>query len=210
MKNPFSSKSKATASDTVAPQAESSNDKDLSDVDLRETTTRSRSVQVHYDSYWNAHTTVHVKDSQQPTTDLYTIETRHRKPQMNFLSNGANVASADWPTFSSNISLTVRGHNIKLESHQLGRKYSYTSPTTGQQMMWRPRRKVDDLNMVLLNAQGLAIASYQPRYSASTRQGTLEILPESCGSGKLVEEVMIAALAIIHFKEAQRMAAAAS
>jgi hypothetical protein len=210
----FDSKEKQTATDASAPDLgvpadDKVSHEDLSDIDVREQIPIARAVKLKYDGYWVPHTTVKVTNTQQPETEVFTIKARYHQPQLTFHSLGADVATASWSQLGSTITITIHGREFKVESHKLGRRYTYSSPAIGQDMTWRPR-KTDDLNMVLLNAQGLAIARYSPVYKTLKREGTLELLPESCGSDQMAEEVMVVGLAIVHFKEALRLALSGS
>jgi hypothetical protein len=170
----------------------------------------SRTVYVEYHHYWNLHNDIRVMDSDK-STDLYTIAARYRKPQMTVHSARTNsdIATVVFHNLKTRIEMTYHGQEMVLNSGGfLGVKYSYDSPTlNGEKMMWQPRKKLDDLNMVLLNGQGIAIARYKPNYKSCKRGGALEMLAECVKNEQLMEEVIVMAMAVIHYKETQRIMA---
>ena len=171
----------------------------------------ARSLRIWYDAHWNKHATIHLTDSEHQK-ELYTISTRYRKPQITIRTGFDDlvVATANFHNFSNRIDLTVQGRAITLEPHGLGRSYSYTSPAfNNTRMVWKPHKVIDDLNMVLLDGKGIAIARYKPEYKGTKTGGTLEMLSECLSSDAVAEEVVVVALAVVHYKETQRTAAAA-
>ncbi|KIW33859.1 uncharacterized protein PV07_00675 [Cladophialophora immunda] len=169
----------------------------------------SRTLHIEYKDYWSQHTTIRVLDADK-TTDVYTVDARYRKPQMTIRSNASNaeVATVDFHTLSTRIDAKLHGRPVSLESSGLTRTYSYASPELGgEKMTWTPRKKIDDLNMVLLNGQGLAIARYKPNYKGSKRGGSMEMLAPCWRSEEFMEEVITMFLAVMHYKESQRMTA---
>ena len=175
-----------------------------------ESPAESRTLQVEYDTYWNQHTTIRVTDSIS-AQELYTIEARHRKPQMRILSCASNteLATVAFHALTTRIDMTLNGQPLVLESGGWNTRYSYNSlASSGEPMTWRPRKKLDDLNMVLLNGQGLAIARFKPDYKGSKRGGSLELLAECWKTDHIWEEVVVVALVVIHYKESQRIVSA--
>lgn len=190
-----------------------SKEQELTEAEFPELPSYSRTLRVEYDAYYNAHTTVHVYDTVDKSSEAYRIDTKYRKPQMTIRSGIDDVvATANFHTLKGRIDMTHRGQPLTLDAHGfLGVQYSYTSAAfNGERMNWRPRKKLDDLNMVLLNEKGIAIARYKPDYRGRRRGGTLEMLSECLSSEAAAEEVVVAALAVMHYKEAQRMSAATS
>ncbi|KAJ9613490.1 hypothetical protein H2200_003432 [Cladophialophora chaetospira] len=172
----------------------------------------SRTLHVQYDAYWNLHTTIHINDTNQ-NQELYTITARNRKPQMRIKSHATNteVATANFHALKTRIDMTLHDQSLSLESGGWQTRYSYTSlALNGEKMTWRPRKKLDDLNMVLLDGKGLAIARYKPDYKGKKRGGALELLPECWKTEELWEEVVVIALVVMHYKESQRIIAAAA
>lgn len=189
----------------------SNREKESPEPGFPESSTEIRTLNVQYDTYWNLHTTIHLRDSDQGN-ELYTVEARNRKPQMKIHShaNNTEMATAIFHNLKTRIDMNLRGQEFSLQSGGWQTRYSYTSPLTGENMTWRPRKRLDDLNMVLLNGSGLAIARYVPRYKGSKRGGTLELLPECWKSEQMWEEVIAIFLAVSHYKESQRIIAAAA
>ncbi|KIW98104.1 uncharacterized protein Z519_01688 [Cladophialophora bantiana CBS 173.52] len=171
----------------------------------------SRTLHVQYQDYWNHHTTIRVLDTD-PTTVIYTVDARYRKPQMTIRSNSndGEVATVDFHCLTTRIDMRLHGRTLSLESSGFMKtQYSYASPELGgEKMTWTPRKKLDDLNMVLLNGQGLAIARYKPNYKGPKRGGSMEMLAPCLTSGAMMEEVIVMCLAVSHYKESQRIAAA--
>jgi hypothetical protein len=177
-----------------------------------------RTLHVTYDNYWSLHTTIHVTTTSTgttaiPPTELYTIEARHRKPQMRIYSHShspgnTEIATVDYHALKTRIDVTLRGRQITLDSAawNLNRQYSYTSAALGgEKMTWRPRRKLDDLKLVLLNGRGVAIARFKPEYWGKKRGGVLELMPDCWATDALMEEVLVVALAVVNYKERQRV-----
>jgi hypothetical protein len=184
-----------------------------------------RTLHVTYDNYWSLHTTIHVTSASTSTTaitppmELYTIEARNRKPQMRIYSNShshshspgngtTEIATVDYHALKTRIDVTLRGRQITLDSPawNLNRQYTYTSAALGgETMTWRPRRKLDDLKLVLLNGRGVAIARFQPEYWGKKRGGVLELMPDCWATDALMEEVLVVALAVVNKKERQRV-----
>ncbi|EXJ55642.1 hypothetical protein A1O7_08571 [Cladophialophora yegresii CBS 114405] len=175
----------------------------------------ARKLHVQYDDYWNLHTTIHVTTANNTNpnvpTELYTIDARHRKPQMRIRSPAQNieVATVVFHMLKTRIDVTLRGRQFSLESARLNMQYSYTSRAMGgEKLTWRPRKKLDPLNMVLLNGRGVAIARFKPEYWGSKRGGLLELLPECWTTDDTMEEVLVVALAVVHWRETQRITSA--
>ncbi|OAP57442.1 hypothetical protein AYL99_08180 [Fonsecaea erecta] len=179
--------------------------------DITGQTPESRIVHVQYQDYWNQHTTIRLLDTDQ-TTVMYTVEARYRKPQMTIRSNASNaeVATVDFHVLTTRIDMRLHGQPLSLDSSGLLKThYSYASQELhGEKMTWRPRKKIDDLNMVLLDGQGLAMARYKPNYKGLKRGGTLELLSPCWRSDAVLEEVIVMFLAVMHYKECLRMNAA--
>ncbi|KIY01347.1 uncharacterized protein Z520_02899 [Fonsecaea multimorphosa CBS 102226] len=178
--------------------------------DVTDQSSESRTLYVQYQDYWNQHTTIRLLDTDQ-TTVLYTVEARYRKPQMTIRSNvsDAEVATVDFHALTTRIDVKLHGQPLTLESSRFNTQYSYASPALcGEKMSWKPRKKIDDLNMVLLDGQGLAIARYKPNYKGSKRGGSMEMLAPCWSSEAVMEEVIVMFLAVSHYKESQRMTSA--
>ncbi|KIW64174.1 hypothetical protein PV04_09127 [Phialophora macrospora] len=181
-----------------------------------------RTLHVTYDNYWSLHTTIHVTTASTGNTstgtsptELYTIEARNRKPQMRIHAPGAppdtEIATVDYHALKTRIEVTLRGRQFTLDSASWNRQYSYASAALGgEKMTWRPRSKIDDLKLVLLNARGVAIARFRPEYWGRKRGGVLELMPECWATDALMEEVLVMALAVINYKERQRLMACMS
>ncbi|KIV91389.1 hypothetical protein PV10_05933 [Exophiala mesophila] len=182
----------------------------LPEAEFPESTQDSRCLRVQYDDYWSHHTTIRVLASDQDV-EKYTVDARLRKPQMTIWSSssGAEIATAILHSFKGRIDITINGQELTIESNGfLGGQHSYNSLTLhGEKLNWRPRKKLDDLNMVLLNNTGMAIARFKPDYRGNIRGGTLEMLNQFITTDRAAEETVIAALAVIRYKESQRMSA---
>jgi hypothetical protein len=219
MRNPFSKKSKQQDDSLTVPTETISYASDASSVeDIDASKSYSllgsgdvRSFRVEYSAYFNAHTTIHVTD-QQSGQEAYTVTTKYRKPQVRVTQGARELATANFHNFKNQIDITLAdGQMLILEPSGLGRSFAYASQATGRERLtWKPRKKIDDLNMVLLNAQGVAIARYKPIYKSKKRGGMLE-MTSSCFAGQAItEEVMVVFLCVSHRKEAMRIAAASA
>ncbi|OCT44872.1 hypothetical protein CLCR_06264 [Cladophialophora carrionii] len=209
--------SKTNQDKAVAAQAQADQEEEqgLGGVDFPESLGDTRKLQVQYDGYWDLHTTIRVTtaDNLDVPTELYTVDARHRKPQMRIRSPARNVevATVVFHFTKTRIDVTLHGRQFSLESGRMNTRYSYTSgPTGGEKLTWQPRKKLDPLNMVLLNGRGGAIARFKPEYWGSKRGGVLELLPECWTTDAMMEEVLVVALAVIHWRETQRISAANS
>ena len=184
---------------------------DSSDPNFPESSLDTRKFLVEYSACWKLKTTIRVLDSDN-VTELYTMTGKSRKPQLTIHSNEANtdIATASFHWWKTRIEMNYRGQELTLESGGfLGVRYSYSSPTlNGEKLTWRPRKKLDDLNMMLVNGQGMAIARFIPKYMSLKHGGALEMMPECLNNPQLVEEVVVMALAVIHYKQTQRLMAA--
>ncbi|KAH0842964.1 hypothetical protein AYO21_03321 [Fonsecaea monophora] len=206
MKNPFKrhQEQDGLGSD-LAP------DEDVNDQSFQsQPGSESRTMYVEYADYWNQHTTISVLDTDKTTT-MYTVDARYRKPQMRIHSNTTNaeVATVDFHSLTTRMDLKFRGQPLTLESSGfMATQHWWASPELGgEKMTWKPRSKIDDLNIVLLDGQGIAIARYKPNYKSMKRGGSLEMLAPCWRSEALMEEVIVMLLAVVHYKESQRMSA---
>lgn len=72
-------------------------------------------------------------------------------------------------------------------------------------MTWKVRRKLDELDLVLEDDTGIAIARHKCDYRSKQRGGTLELLTACLPSDEVMEETVLVALAITHYKQATRI-----
>lgn len=183
---------------------------ELSGAEFPESAEESRSLRIQYDDYWSLDTTIRVLDSDQDV-ERYTVDVRLRKPQLTIRSSssGAERATAILHFLKARIDMTMNGQPLTIDSHGfMGVQHSYNSlALPGERLNWRQRRKLDDLNMVLLNNTSMAIARFVPDYRGKKRGGTLEMLNQFLSTDEAMEETLIAALAVVHFKETQRISA---
>jgi hypothetical protein len=84
--------------------------------------------------------------------------------------------------------------------------YSYESPAFGgMRMTWKPRKKTDELNMVLLDDQAIPVGRFEPSNWALKKNGKMELLGPSLKNEKVMDEVVATCLAVIHYRQMQRL-----
>jgi hypothetical protein len=149
------------------------------------------------------HFTIYVTNADK-TSRLYAVETHLRKPHLKFhslLSNSA-IGTADYHTFKTRIDTTIHGHSVSLNTKgSLKPGYTYMSPAfSNSQMFWEQRSKCNDLNLVLLDDKAMPVARFESVNWSVKKFGKLELLNSCLGDDKMVDEIVVTAIALVYFK----------
>ena len=148
------------------------------------------------------------------TSVVYTINNQSKKPQLTIQSTSTNsiIGRFVFHLLTSRIDATVHAHYFSMTSHGLFKlDYSYESPAFGgMKMTWKPRKKTDELNMVLLDDQAMPVARFEPSNWAVKKNGKMELLWMSLRNEEVMDEVVATGLAVIHYRQMQRLVAATS
>jgi hypothetical protein len=146
------------------------------------------------------------------TSVIYTINNQSKKPQLTIqsASTNATIGTFVFHLLTSRIDATVQDHSFSMTSHGLFKlEYSYESPAFGgMKMTWKPRKKTDELNMVLLDDQAMPVARFEPSNWAVKKNGKMELLGPSLRNEEVMDEVVATGLAVIHYRQMQRLVAA--
>jgi hypothetical protein len=144
------------------------------------------------------------------TTPLYEVELGWKKLEMKIRSTATNneIGTAEYHFVKTRIDTTVHGTPIRLSSQHWNREYTYDSPAfIGAKLTWKPQRKLDELDMVLLDEKAMPIARFMPANWAMKKGGKLEILSQSVGGQEVMDEVVVSTLAVMYYRHVQRGAA---
>jgi hypothetical protein len=137
-----------------------------------------------------------------------------RKPNMIIRKESANteIGTVNFHTFSCRIDTTIGGQILSLTSRGwAGRHYEFDSPSFGNtKLAWKAQRKIDELNMALLDDRDMPIAKFIPVDWAMKKTGKIEILNDRVTTEEMMDEIVVTALAIWNYRHIQRSAAAAA
>jgi hypothetical protein len=146
------------------------------------------------------------------TSVVYTINNQSKKPQLTIQSTSTNatIGTFVFHTWTCRIDATVHNHSFSMTTHGLFKPdYSYESPAFGSmKMTWKPRKKTDELNMVLLDDQAMPVARFEPSNWALKKNGKMELLGPSLKNEEVMDEVVATGLAVIHYRQMQRLVTA--
>jgi hypothetical protein len=146
------------------------------------------------------------------TSVVYTIDNRSKKPHLTIqsASTNATIGTFVFHSLASRIDATIHGHSFPMTSHGLFKlDYSYESLAfRGTKMTWKPRKKTDELNMVLLDDKAIPVARFEPSNWALKKNGKMELLGPSLKNEKVMDEVVATGLAVIHYRQMQRLVTA--
>ena len=169
--------------------------------------TTGRVLHVVYTSGWL--TKLQVLESDK-TTALYECDTnRLKRPDMIMRSGADNseMGTVKIHLFKSRIETYVHGQHIPLNSGgMLKGSYSFTSPAfQNATLTWQPRRKMDPLDMVLLDDQAMPVARFLKGeyYGLKKAAGQIELLGNSAGNQAMMDEIVVTALAILQLRQIQ-------
>jgi len=148
------------------------------------------------------------------TSVLYTAEVLLKKPYMTLhsASSNTNIATVNFHTLSTRIDATIHNQSIKLAASGLLKlPYSYDSPAFGgMKMTWKPRSKLDELKLVLLDDKSIPVAKFDPSNWSTHKSGKFELLERSTSNAGVMDEVVSTGLAVIWYRTVQRMLVAAT
>ena len=173
--------------------------------------TSNRLLHIYYDDKWLRK--LKVVDSDK-TTLLYDVETnRMRRPDMIMRRGDSNdtIGTVKIHLFRTRIETYVHDQHLQLTSSSCMKgDYSYTSPALqNTTLTWQPRRKLDPLDMVLLDDKAMPIAKFSPTYWAKKKTGKIEFLGNHANDQSVMDEIVVTALAIMQFRHIQMRGAAA-
>jgi hypothetical protein len=146
------------------------------------------------------------------TSVLYTAELRLKKPYMTLHSapSNSNIGTVNFHTLTTRIDTTIHDQSIALTSHGMMKlPYNYNSPAFGgMEMTWNPRSKLDELKLVLLDDKANPVAKFEPTNWSTHKSGKFELLERSTSNAGVMDEVVSTELAVIYYRQVQRLAAA--
>lgn len=154
------------------------------------------------------------------TTPVYNIDIKWhilKMPKLAIYSTatGNLLASVDYSMIKKRISMNYGGQAINLNAPGFwGLDYKYPSPTlNGREMTWQHKKKLDELNMVLLDDQAMPLARFIPTTWAMKKGGKIELLNSRVSGpqgGALRDEIVVTAIAVMVYRHIQRQYAATS
>lgn len=148
------------------------------------------------------------------TSVLYTAKLKLKAPYMTLhsASSNANIAIVNFHQWSTRIDATIHDQSIGLTASGLLRlPYSYESPAFGgMKMTWKPRSKLDELKLVLLDDKSIPVAKFDPSNWSTHKSGKFELLERSTSNAGVMDEVVSTGLAVVWYRTVQRLLVAAT
>ncbi len=171
-----------------------------------------RLLHIYYEDKWLRK--IHVLDSDKSTL-LYDIETnRLKRPDM-IIHSGTNndtIGTVKIHAFKTRIETCIHDQDIELTAGSwMKGDYSYESRILqNSKMTWEPQRKLQPLDMVLLDDKAMPVARFIPTDFAMKKAGKIELIGESANDPRVVDEIVVTALAIMQFRHIQQRGAMAA
>lgn len=180
---------------------------------LESTLTTARTLHVYYGS--GHFRSVHVVDENK-STPVYNVDCHHKwlksYPTLNIRSafNNTELASISYHGWKARIDAIISGQPVILTTKGFGRvNFSYDSPAlSGARVTWTAQKRLDELNMVLLDDKAMPLARFLPAGLSWKKCGRLELLNTAMTSPQLMDEIAITALAIMVYRHVERQNAA--
>jgi hypothetical protein len=153
------------------------------------------------------------------TSQVYKIDIKQhllKMPKLAIYSAAGDlISTVEYKSLKKRITLDYRGSPVILNAPGFwGLDYKYASPTlSGQQMTWQHQKKLDELNMALLDANAMPVARFLPSNWAMKKGGKIEILDSAMNSQQaqaLMDEIVVTALAVMVYRHVQRHQAGAA
>jgi hypothetical protein len=154
------------------------------------------------------------------TSQVYKIDIKQhlfKMPKLAIYSaaSGDLISTVEYKSMKKRITLNYCGNEVILNAPGFwGLDYKYASPTlNGQQMTWQHQKKLDELNMALLDANAMPVARFLPSNWAMKKGGKIEILDSAINSQQaqaLMDEIVVTALAVMVYRHVQRQQAGAA
>ena len=128
------------------------------------------------------------------------------------VSSNASIGTVNFHALTTRIDTIIHNQSVALTSHGIMKlPYSYNSSAFGgMKMTWKPRSKLDELNLVLLDDKAIPVAKFEPTNWSTHKSGKFELLERSTSNAGVMDEVVSTGLAVIYYRQLQRLAAAIS
>lgn len=165
-----------------------------------------RLLHVYYEDKWLRK--IHVLDSDKSTL-LYDVETnRLKRPDMIMRSPTTHetMGTVKIHAFRTRIETCINDQDIEMTMGSwMKGDYSYESRALqNAKMTWQPQRKLQPLVMVLLDDKAMPVAKFIPVCFAMKKAGKIELLGEAAHDSRVVDEIVVTALAIMQYRHIQQ------
>lgn len=166
----------------------------------------NRLLHIYYEDKWLRK--VHVLDSDKSTL-LYDVETnRLRRSDMIMRSPMTNetIGTVKIHAFRTRIETCIHDQDIGMSMGSwMKGDYSYESRALqNAKMTWEPQRKLQPLDMVLLDDKAMPVSKFIPVGFAMKKAGKIELLGEVTRDPSVVDEIVATALAIMQYRHIQQ------
>ncbi|KAL3480528.1 hypothetical protein BJX99DRAFT_220350 [Aspergillus californicus] len=174
--------------------------------------TRSVSRSIHIDFSGWTQKPVHVTEGGPSGAVIYTLHLTSRNPQIKFVTakgSPATFATVGFQDPSSELDIQVYNHRITMDvKTRLKKEGTYRSPSLENAPLTWKSRSTKLVDFELRDGNGIPLAQFNPHPSWSLRRaGRLDLFGPSVSDGRLMEEIMVTAFALVHSTTIQLEAA---
>ena len=167
---------------------------------------QNRLLHIYYADKWLRK--VHVLDSDKSTL-LYDVETnRLKRPDMIIRSAMTNetIGTVKIHAFRTRIETCIHDQDIELSMGSwMKGDYSYESRVLhNAKMTWETQRKLQPLDMVLLDDKAMPVCKFIPVGLTMKKAGKIELLGEVTRDPRMLDEIVVTALAIMQYRHIQQ------
>ncbi|KAL4781107.1 hypothetical protein BJX76DRAFT_24503 [Aspergillus varians] len=174
------------------------------------TLTSSRSIYVDFTGW--SQKIIHVADGSPSGATIYTVDLASQKPQMKFFAAGESTTPLATVVVraNSNLEVTIHGHKLAIETKtRLKKEGKYNSPLLANAPFTWKSRSMKVVDFELRDTNAIPLAQFNPQPSWHRRKaGRLDLFGPSVSNGRVMEEIMVTAFALVHSTNIQLEAAA--
>ncbi|RDW74276.1 uncharacterized protein DSM5745_06938 [Aspergillus mulundensis] len=133
---------------------------------------------------------------------LYTADLTRSTSQMRFFAGQSQttLATVNAQAPNSRIAVNMHGHNITMHiTTRLRKEAKYGSPSLQNAPMTWKSQSMKVVDFELRDGNAIPLAQFNPHPSWSRREaGRLDLFGPSVSSGRLMEEIVVTAVALVH------------
>ncbi|KAL4806080.1 hypothetical protein BDV18DRAFT_138640 [Aspergillus unguis] len=173
------------------------------------TQTPTRSVHIDFTGWQQ--TPVKVTEGTPSGAVIYTVDLT-RRPQMKFLvgTSQTSLATVSVQALGSSLGVAMHGRNITVDiKSRLKTEGNYKSPSLQNASMTWKSRSMKVFDFELRDSNAVLLAQFNPHSSWSRHKAArLDLFGPSVSNGRLMEEIVVTGVALVHSTMLQLEAAA--
>ncbi|KAL4900224.1 hypothetical protein BDW74DRAFT_182979 [Aspergillus multicolor] len=164
--------------------------------------TRTPSRSIHIDLTGCAQKAISITEGGPGGAVLYTADLTRRTSQMKFFAGQSRtaLATANVQAPNSSISVNMHGHSVTMHiTTRLRKEAKYGSPSLQNAPLTWKSRSMKVVDFELRDGNAITLAQFNPHPSWSRRKaGRLDLFGPSVSSGRVMEEIVVTAVALVH------------